>query len=104
MNFFEAMREADNGKVILDRFRTRIRWNKEKGIFERYSFDKNNWHELVLIRPIGDSPWTVEEDEPKLPSKIGPNHYEFNSCQQAYLNNIIDFLAYLQKEVKELKK
>jgi len=101
LNFFEAMKAADEGKVVVScggkykkYFRKLLRW---------FAAD-NIWMASSLSGIEIDDPWTIEEPEPKLPIKFecfGSGNYYTDEHKR--IDQIIDIVADLQKQIKELK-
>ena len=104
MNFFEAMKAADEGKVVVDYGGGRYK-KEERSLL---SWNWGGWHKCALYGDVIFESWTIEEPEPKLPEKTvdslkGKNPVFFVVPLIRKFNALIDLAADLQKQIKELK-
>ena len=104
LNFFEAMKAADEGKVVVDYGGGRYK-KEERSLL---SWNWGGWHKCALYGDVIFESWTIEEPEPKLlelPGKLW--HGKLDPLDKLLakkaINNLIDFAADLQKQIKELK-
>ena len=104
LNFFEAMKAADEGKVVVDSTGNKCKKADGGGLLW-WDSDGKAW-----TKPVDsiNHPWTIEEPEPKLlelPGKLW--HGKLDPLDKLLakkaINNLIDFAADLQKQIKELK-
>ena len=108
MNFFEAMKAADEGKVVVscggDRYK-----KSDGGKLLWYRLGRKEWREVSISSYEIKGPWTIEEPEPKLPEKISAEERHNVSLENALtlfagkIDQLIDLAADLQKQIKELK-
>ena len=102
LNFFEAMKAADEGKVVVSR-RYRYRYKKDfRGVLVMESH--GDWRSLPIYKEEINDSWTIEEPVPKLPIKFecfGSGNYYTDEHKR--IDQIIDIVAVLQKQIKELK-
>ena len=105
MNFFEAMKAADEGKVVVSR-RYRYRYKKDfRGVLVMESH--GDWRSLPIYKEEINDSWTIEEPATELPKKF-KEHYPVSLNLPPVnltgtINTLIDFAADLQKQIKELK-
>ena len=104
MNFFEAMKAVDEGKVVVS-----YRGDKyKKDVGGKLILNhRDQWVELRILETEINGPWTIEEPESKLPKKF-KEHYPVSLNLPPVnltgtINTLIDFAADLQKQIKELK-
>ena len=94
MNFFEAMKAADEGKVVVNCAGDRYK-KSDGGKLLWYRLRRKEWREVSISSYEINGPWTIEEPEPTL-SKT------FEALDKV-VNNFFDCAADLQKQIKELK-
>ena len=94
MNFFEAMKAADEGKVVVNCAGDRYK-KSDGGKLLWYRLGRKEWREVSISSYEIKGPWTIEEPAPTL-SKT------FEALDKV-VNNFFDCAADLQKQIKELK-
>ena len=107
MNFFEAMKAADEGKVVVNCAGDRYK-KSDGGKLLWYRLGRKEGREVSISSYEIAGPWTIEEPELKLPEKTvdslkGKNPVFFVVPLIRKFNALIDLAADLQKQIKELK-
>ena len=88
LNFFEAMKAADEGKVVVDSTGNKCKKADGGGLLW-WDSDGKAWTKPV---DLISHPWTIEEPAPRT----------FEALDKV-INNFFDCAADLQKQIKELK-
>ena len=89
LNFFEAMKAADEGKVVVSNRGDKYKKDVGGKLILNH---RDQWVELRILEPEINGPWTIEEPAPRT----------FEALDKV-INNFFDSAADLQKQIKELK-
>ena len=108
MNFFEAMKAADEGKVVVSCLGASYKKGESRKESGLLYLDSGEWVEGCFSEDELFGSWTIEEPESKLPEKTvdslkGKNPVFFVVPLIRKFNALIDLAADLQKQIKELK-
>ena len=107
LNFFEAMKAADEGKVVVSNRGDKYKKDVGGKLILNH---RDQWVELRILEPEINGPWTIEEPAPTLPTlpQLLGEHYPVSlnlppANLREIINSLVTFAADLQKQIKELK-